>query len=239
MNTLHIFGCSYSETFHLNGYPPYMEYYKFRNNNFPPTWSEILANKLNLELENHSLGGSGNDEIFQRVCANSHKFKKGDVVIIGWSYMHRFRWLRQGSNSWTPCSAHCDDSIYIDKKVCEEISISRTNPLYYKQLEDYQNIIESLSKGVDFELFFWSGDCDIIYKSPIESRMHPKYICSKYIKPEQTIFNEVLERGGQRIKEETNGLVNDLHFGESAHVVLADLYYEHIIDMRKNVTKLI
>jgi hypothetical protein len=239
MNTLHIFGCSYSELFHLSGYQPYKDYYKFRNNNFPPTWSEILAKKLHLSLNNYAFGGSGNDEIFQRVCSNSHKFRKGDVVIIGWSYMNRFRWALPGSDKWTPCSAHCDESMLIDRKVCEEVSISRTNKLHYKQLEDYQNIIESLSKAVDFELFFWSGDCDIIYEKPIESRLHPKYICSKYIGQQQTIFNEILERGGQRIREETNGLIDDLHFGETAHSMMSELYYEHIIEMRKNIVKLL
>lgn len=239
MNTLHIFGCSYSELFNLGGYAPYIEYHKFRNNNFPPTWSEILAKKLDFHLDNYAMGGIGNDEIFQRVCSNSHKFQKGDIVIIGWSYMHRFRWVRPGSDTWTPCSSHCEQSIYIDREVCEAISVGRLSKLYYKQLEDYQNIVESLSRGVGFELFFWSGDCDIIYHKPIGDRLSPKYICSKYIQPKQTIFNEILERGGQRIKEETNGLINDLHFGESAHKIMSDLYYEHIMDARKNSTKLI
>jgi hypothetical protein len=35
--------------------------------------------------------------------------------------------------------------------------------------------------------------------------------------------------GGLRIFEETNNEVDDMHFGESAHKILGELFYNHII----------
>ena len=46
---------------------------------------------------------------------------------------------------------------------------------------------------------------------------------------EHTVFNPVFEKGGLRIFEETNNEVDDMHFGESAHKVLGELFYNHII----------
>jgi hypothetical protein len=45
----------------------------------------------------------------------------------------------------------------------------------------------------------------------------------------ETTFDQVFRLGGQRIFEETNGLVDDNHFGESAHRIMADLFFTDIV----------
>ena len=77
-NTLHTFGDSYTEG--------------QRGGNLPKSWSEILGEKLNMEVKNYGIGGNSNPQIFDDVCNKSHEFNKGDIVIINWTYKDRFRW---------------------------------------------------------------------------------------------------------------------------------------------------
>ena len=62
-NKLWTFGCSFTESLKSmyeqdlkNGQAStFIDYYKYMGNSFPPMWSELLAEKLNLELENKEL----------------------------------------------------------------------------------------------------------------------------------------------------------------------------------------
>ncbi len=226
MGKLFLFGCSYTAEYEEE-HGPYKEYKKFRGGNFPPTWGQLLSQKLNLELVNYATGGIGNDEIFQRVCKHSGEFKNGDVVIIGWTYMHRFRFTHPQHLDWLRLSTHFTNPELISEETNTDISISRTHPVYLEQLYDFENMIESLSKSTGFKLYFWSSDFKIIYTDS-KRKTQKKYIASDYIQNGETIFNEVFRRNGERLLEETNGVVNDLHFGETAHKILSELFHEHI-----------
>jgi hypothetical protein len=229
MGKLFLFGCSYTAeySFDLGLNHAYSDYYKFRGGNFPPTWGQVLASKLNLDLVNYGKGGNGNDQIFQDICKHSSEFKSGDIVIIEWSYIARFRMAHFEGNKW--CNFGPVDNSYeiIDKDTVNNILVNRTHELYIEQIYDFQNIIESLSKALGFRLYFWSADYQIIYPNE-KINKQTKYIGNEYIKKEETIFNEVFRRNGQRLLEETNGLIKDLHFGESGHRILGEIFYSHI-----------
>jgi hypothetical protein len=64
---------------------------------------------------------------------------------------------------------------------------------------------------------------------PDELRLQKKYLISEMVRYDKTPFDPVFDLGGKTIKEETDGAVEDYHFGESAHKIMADLFYEHII----------
>jgi len=226
MGKLFLFGCSYTAEYN-DGHVPYIEYKKFRGGNFPPTWGQLLAKKLNFELVNYGKGGVGNDEIFQTICEHSSEFKKGDVVIVEWTYMHRFRWTHPNHNEWLRLSVHHTNPEWISEETNNDISISRTHILYRKQLYDFEKIIESLSNAIGFDFYVWSADCEIIYKDE-KNRGFKKYITNQYISYNETIFNEVFRRGGERILEESKGEINDLHFGETAHLILSELFHNDI-----------
>lgn len=226
MGKLFLFGCSYTAEYD-DGHVPYIEYKKFRGGNFPPTWGQLLAKKLNLELVNYGVGGVGNDEIFQTICRHSSEFKKDDVVIVEWTYLHRFRWTHPNHIDWLRLSVHHTNPEWIDEKTNSDISINRTHPNYIKQLYDFEKIIESLSVAAGFSFYVWSADFQIIYKD-VKNKGLKKYVCNRYINHNETIFNEVFRRGGERILEETKGEINDLHFGETAHIKLSELFYEDI-----------
>jgi hypothetical protein len=171
-NTLHIFGCSFSE---IPEPDTYEDYFKYRNNSLPISWSELGG-----KLVGCSYGGFGN---------------------------------------------------IIDKHTSEQISVNRTHDSYKEQILDYQKIIDKMSVYKDFEVWYWYADQNM-YKfidtndkryliiDDIMKNNEPHYV--------RTTFDVVYELGGCDIETETKGEVKDNHFGESAHKIKADLFYDHI-----------
>jgi hypothetical protein len=229
MGKLFLFGCSYTAEYFFSSEfnKTYAEYYDFRGGNFPPTWGQLLANKLNLELVNYAWGGNGNDQIFHDVCKNFSQFKSDDIVIIEWSYICRFRWARFEGDFWMPVGPVNNDPEIIDENTLNDILINRSHKLYIEQIYDFEKVIDTLSKYVGFKVYFWSADHQIIYPNEKINRQ-AKYIASEHVKKDETIFNEVFRRNGKRIFEETDGQVDDNHFGESAHQILSEIFYSHI-----------
>jgi hypothetical protein len=120
-----------------------------------------------------------------------------------------------------------NDPEIIDENTLNDILINRTHKLYIEQIYDFEKVIEALSKYIGFKLYFWSADNQIIYPNEKINRQ-AKYIASEYVKKDETIFNEVFRRNGKRIFEETDGKIDDNHFGESAHRILSEIFYSHI-----------
>ena len=223
MGTLWIFGCSYSAEYTHRGVitKNFQQYKDYRNGTLPEVWGKILANNLGYEYINCADGGVGNDFIFEQVCKNSENFKKDDILIIQWSYMDRFRWVV--NDEWQHATSNTNIP-FISQQFCDETLISRTNDLFIKTIFEFERLIEVLSNVVGFNLYFWTADHKIS-----RLRSNETILNKKYIEKGGSLFNEVLFiRNGQRIFEETNGYVEDNHFAESAHKIMAELIYEHI-----------
>lgn len=56
------------------------------------TWINIVADELNLELENHALGGTSIEWVFYTYHRALENIKKGDVVILALTSINR-RWV--------------------------------------------------------------------------------------------------------------------------------------------------
>jgi len=226
MNRLYTFGCSYTQDFIDNKIPNYIDYRNFRGGTFPLTWPEILSNKLNLDLKNYGRGGGGNNLIFQTLCNNINEIKKDDVVIIQWTYVHRYMWVDMKRNSWSHYGAGpLNGDTGISEATHEEVIFNRTHPLYVNQIYEWMKLIDTLSKSIEFEVYYWSGDRDLIYPLDESEKKDKKYLLGDLkISRYETIFEEIFKLGGKTIKEETN----DLHFGESAHKITGELFYNHI-----------
>jgi len=228
MSTLWIFGCSYSAEYTHRGVisKNFQQYKDYRNGILPDVWGKILSNKLGYDYTNCADGGVGNDFIFEQVCKNSENFKKDDILIIQWSYMDRFRWVV--NNEWQHVTSNTNIP-FISQQFCDETYITRTHDLFIKTIFEFEKIIEVLAKAIGFNVYFWMGDYIISELIPKDKKLDKKYIGYKYINPNGTIFDEILfKRNGKRIFEETNNNVDDNHFGESAHKIIAELFYEHI-----------
>lgn len=231
MNTLHVFGDSYTEDYEKvikNSYSNidnnvYQLYKNYRCGNLPYNWSTILGTKLNYSINNHGLGGTGNDDIFEKVCEHSNEFKKGDMIIVGWSFHNRFRWSHYSEHLKTEVWTHILPNSYtnvVSEKTADEIMVNRDSLLYRKQIENFENILINLSESIGFECYFWTFDS--FFRFP---KNHKNWL---EVKGDNLLYGEILKLGGLDIEQETKGEVKDNHFGESGHKIMADIFYKLI-----------
>jgi len=178
MGTLHIFGCSFSENFKRHHRSTYQEggltaqakYIRDFCNDEPPLgWSEIIAERIGMPICDKSMGGASNQQIFMNFCEQVQKLKKGDLVIIGWSEITRFRWANK-KNSWIPIFPGINNQIVegMSDETRNEILINRTEPQYIQEIQNIQSLIVSFSKSLGFNVFFWSNDSNIFNPSSID-----------------------------------------------------------------------
>lgn len=201
------FGDSFTEGhWDLTAMDVYQKWYKFRGDNLPDLWIRHLANKLNCNCINYGYRGTGNQDIFEKVCAHSSEFDFSDIVIIGWTYMFRHRWANldiQNSdflmNDWSVNTRaelwydmgrgvlNFDDYTnpkfpkYISQNTLDEICVNRTSFGYVKEIKAYEKLIENYAKSKGFKVFFWSADDRLINSDSIDERMKSKYICAEQI----------------------------------------------------------
>jgi hypothetical protein len=223
-NNLHVFGCSYSQLTTDITYPGYYEWY---NGNTPPTWSEILAAKLDLNLCNYAKGGDCNELIFQRFCQEFENFSENDVVIFQWSYPARYSVADENGNLFS--SAFGDDGV-LSREFGELLSIIKSADGYLQQLKDYQKIIDFVCKSKGINIWYWNGDGKTNrYVNELDKR---NLIFDEILKDnnnwQKTTFDVVYGLGGCDIEKETKGEVRDNHFGKTAHEIKAELFYNHI-----------
>ncbi len=255
MNTIHGFGDSYTEgqpdTLYFKPFETWREY---RGGTLPMGWLELLGDKLKMNTINYGVGGNSNDQIFDDICEHSHEINSGDIVIVNWTYQHRFRWPiphdhktnENGDPIWTwrklsVNNDNPDDFKVISRSLKDEIIINRTKPNYIQEIYNRENLIESYAKAKGFDVYFWSTDTDIIYSLPIDKfKGQKKYILNDIINPGQhkkvnlnggDFINMIIEQGGSTIKNETNGYVpDDTHLGEVGHKIQSELFYNYIVN---------
>lgn len=251
MKTLHLFGDSFTQGHNLDlTYPPYQEWKNFRGGGLPPCWGDLLSEKLNMKMANHAIAGMSNSEIFQTICQHSHEFEKDDIVIINWTYPHRFRWVfwwdKIERYIWVRLGGAPHDGSVISEETRIDVALQKTLPLCIDEIYENENLISEYSKSKGFEVFFWSADVDIINDLPTERLIDRKYILGDLINNipspipyekhiqihrasmKRTIFDVFYEYGGVTIAEETNWEVLDNHLGEKGHVVQSELFYKYI-----------
>jgi hypothetical protein len=201
MNTLHLFGDSFTEGHKLDlTFKWYKVWEEMRDGNLPPVWHELLSTKLNMKCNVNAIGGSSNDETFHTICQKCDSFERGDIVIIQWTYNHRFRWASEfhdenGVKVINPVTGksipywirmgitigeHC--KFYIKESTQLEIAINRSEQeLYADEIYDFEKIIDLLCNKIGCEVYYWSMDEKIINSLPKEKLNQKKYICNQYI----------------------------------------------------------
>lgn len=242
MSTLFTFGCSYTMDFNDNLIPAYTQFREFREDkNFPNSWPKLLAKNLNFDLKNYGIGGVGNQVIINNISQKSNEFKKGDIVVIGWTHIERFKWIDYINHCWVNMGPGSFDKKigYITEDTLLEILHNRTHILQFDDIYYFMNIMDELAKSVGFEVYYWSVEKNLIYNLPKELKRQKKYLCAKHVKEDNSFFNLVYYCGGRRIFEETDNLINDAHQGESGHRVQAELIYNHIMGLPIKIDKLI
>lgn len=116
------------------------------------TWMERVADSLNLELDNTARGGCGNDEIYEKLAINMHKFNQEDYAIIGMTNPLRYKvYLQDKEIDVTP---HVDNVIKdklvedyyfkIRAKSFDQLDIRYTNRIIGMQKELHKRGVKSI-----------------------------------------------------------------------------------------------
>jgi hypothetical protein len=234
---LYTFGCSNTAPYHelTKGY---RDYKKFRGGSFPPIWPELLAKKLAFELVNYAQHGTGNDSILYEFCKHVNEIKKGDLVIIGWTFNTRYMWPDKKSKKWEHLVGEYDENLDLTFPTHHEIMVNRMDkdviPLLSEQVHMWINLINRVAESVGFTVKYWSSDGDITYPD------HNGFPCDgltiKNVLVHHYVFDVVRMLDGEQISEETKGEVNDAHWGESGHQKVCEIFYTHIKN-KLNFTK--
>jgi hypothetical protein len=252
MNTLHLFGDSFTEGHNLDlHYPNYKIWKEWRGGNLPNTWAELLSDKMGMEMNMKAIGGMSNPEIFQTICNECQNFKKDDIVIINWAYMDRFRWASYFINDdgnygydvnnekvkfWLRLSSKQEDGHYISESTRNEIAVNRTHPLHVDEIYDFENIIDILCKNVGCNVYYWTSDNSLIIPQEKEKLFQKKYILHNLLDVDfhantdrpTCLFESLKKFGFKYIYEETNNEVGDHHPSEKGHETIYRLFYEYI-----------
>jgi hypothetical protein len=234
---LYTFGCSNTAPYHelTKGY---RDYKKFRGGSFPPIWPELLAKKLAYELVNYAQPGTGNDSILYEFCKHVNEIKKGDLVIIGWTFNTRYMWPDKKSKKWEHLVGEYDENLDLTFPTHHEIMVNRMDkdviPLLSEQVHMWINLINRVAESVGFTVKYWSSDGDITY--PNHNGFPCEGLTIKNVLVHHYVFDVVRMLDGEQISEETKGEVNDAHWGESGHQKVCEIFYTHIKN-KLNFTK--
>jgi hypothetical protein len=218
MNTLFTFGCSYTADFETGNLIPYLKYKEYRGGTYPKSWPTLLSEKIGMNIKNYGIGGTGNQSIFEQFCIHCDDINENDVVIIEWSFIHRYRLA--DDIIWRNFSL---GSLTNFNEFHNMIFVNRTNELYIDEIFNFIKLINEFSKSKKFKIFYWLAD------EEMKKRLSKDTInIENFIYWKKSIKGETHLQGGLTIKEETNNVVDDDHFGELGHQIISNIIYGHI-----------
>lgn len=229
--TLFVFGCSYTEDYQTAKFiQDYEKYRIWKGGTYPDSWPKILAEKLGYKLCNYGLASSGNQRIFRIFCEHIEEYKRGDMIILQWSYMHRYDWANLITNQFfTLGTGKITDGSFMLESTHQDIIMNRTSKAYLNEIVSYMNLINCYSQSMGIDIFFWSADYDFIYGHlDILDKFNKKILLNDELKNGEQPFNLVYQKGGETIMEETKNEILDGHLAESGHKIMAELFYNHI-----------
>lgn len=200
-NKIWIFGDSFSTPYDSQAIGPWAKTYIEWKGYAPKTFGDLLSDELGLEAIHLAKGGASNDSIFESVYTNVHRITKGDIVIIGWSSIPRFRLASLKNTWWDIVPNHNNlkgDVPPISQRTIDEILVNRDTLLFKEELENRKKFVKWLLRD-GITLIQWSPFKRVcLYDIPIEGKDSPTTIL-----------------------EETNGLLNDYHYSEQGHIELS------------------
>lgn len=233
MNTLWAFGDSFTQSYvppknninHVRNWRhEYIEWKGYDTKVYP----EFIAKKLNLNLINKGIGGCDNSHIFEEFCKVASEIQKNDIVIFGWTDVHRFRFFNNMNQCLFYSTYALDkgggpifyngldtdglqifsqdlhstfDSISI--KTIEEILINRSSKMFLNEICNWIQLINLFLKNIN--VTHWSWD----------SR-------------NSSCKNMIISPTYEQIYRETNGSVKDYHWSENGQKMFSELLLKKI-----------
>ena len=210
MNTLWIFGDSFSweHKIRFKTYPEsktyddqvWMYIDKHLDGKMFDCWGKQLADGLKMNYVNHASfqtnihetenlnlsGGPTNDNNLILLSHLSKNFKRGDIVLFGFTDITRFDYVSPLGN--TTIYSNSDELDNFEKwereYIAQEIIQRDENPYYKDKLFNSLKVFEQLSNTVGFDLWYWdwTGIFDkLVYNKNISNERwiffhaHPNY----------------------------------------------------------------
>jgi hypothetical protein len=203
MNKLWVFGDSFSEPFskakRLLWKTEYIQWKGYT----PKCYGEIISEKYNLLHLNIAIGGTDNYTILDSIIDVLTSIATGDIIIIGWTNTSRFRVINNNNsfNTIRPSSFKKLSGVSqtnLSESTLIELLVNRDSLRYIDELNNYIKLIN-----------FSFPNNKIIHWSPFSQ--------------DENGLNTMLTSSTkyETISEETNGLVNDYHYGENGHLEIA------------------
>lgn len=224
MTTLWTYGDSYTDFYDLdlmdNVYNAYEHYRQFRGETLPKIWPVLLSEKLNYNLVNRARGASPNSFIFSKFIQDIGQFKKGDMVIIGWASVLRFRIYNEDQLS--PNFFHIWPNLKttvpnISQNTLDEITFNRRGIPYIHEVEEWKVIIDKLCDLIGIDVYHFSSEkmlFDGEYKNVIK-------------KDDFHLIHYVSSIEGCTISSETGNIVKDEHHGEKGHKLMCEIIHNY------------
>jgi hypothetical protein len=199
MNNIWCFGDSFT---YGHGCTPEYEYYQKYKKDKDNLWCNHLGNLLNMNVINNGKNGCSNDIIFDLMLENFNKIKPNDIVIIGKTFSYRYDIPSLNiKNEWV--SAH--DVIYHKEKYNEEQCQTILNFSYHfakdKKYKNRQN------NRINFLI----------------SLLNEKNIKTLLWSVEEDILFY------DRIRDATDGKINDAHLSFNGHLQFYQWIYQKLI----------
>jgi len=165
----------------------------------PKTFGDIIAEKLGVGAMNIAKNGTCNDSIHESICENINEVREGDIIIIGWSNIRRFRLANKSGKwenvLWSGLYKTLENLQDISEETVEQIFINRTSPLYN----------DEFMKRINFLNWAFRNNI-ILHWTPF---------------PEQfEMVQGFLDI--ESIQMETGGEVQDTHYSELGHRQVAE-----------------
>jgi hypothetical protein len=228
-NNLWIFGDSYSDVNYET--VPYREWYNSFMGYETEHFSKIISEKLNLNIINLAVGGSDNDSIFEKIIDNIDNFKEGDLILVNWSTITRFRLTSINNNSTTMSVNIYNSNIDIDRDCLIKICNNRDSEIFINQVLKWTKL---LKHAINKRMVFWSPFIEFKNTEILTITLPlPENCVINYNKYEKmgVIFNDenwIINPEILGIKGHTNGNVGDLHYSEIAHMLLSEYILNEI-----------
>jgi hypothetical protein len=210
-NTLYVVGDSFSAKYKYdeNIDSAYNRYRIFKGGTLPKTWSELLADELNLNLVNLAVGGNSNYQIMDDFCKISKVISKNDLLFVGWTDTMRFRLYSEKSKQFIKVNLNGWDEYLpnVSPDTIKEMTVNRSDDYWTNEIYSWENVIYRLSNVIGFKLNIWS----------FFEQFH-----------NHNILQVLLKNGATRLFEETNGEITDAHFGEKGHQIQFEYFLNNI-----------
>jgi hypothetical protein len=205
---LWVFGDSFSVPFKkIENEHPYIPYKGY----CPKIYSNIISEELDLNLMDMSIGGCSNQSILHTFIKNIDDIKYDDIVVIGWTQPIRFRIGSKHNDFYDVIIAvapHMEEFIDMSIDSLNDFTINRsTHSIYWDELIDYVNIINKSLKTKFTYHWTWVEPTDKIDSNVYEKQFFDLLLPFKKYKT---------------VRDETNGDIDDFHYGEVGHLDLAN-----------------